>query len=52
MHAVVTRLSFSPPPREPGDKANVIVSSPCIFQCCTMKNQEGLVDFHDIMDVV
>ena len=24
----------------------------CIFQCCTLKNQKDLVDFHDRMDVV
>ena len=23
-----------------------------IFQRCTLKNREGLVDFHDVMDVV
>ena len=23
-----------------------------IFPCCTLKNREGLVDFHDVMDVI
>ena len=25
---------------------------PCCFQCYTLKNREGLVEFHDVMDVV
>ena len=32
---------------------SLLVSRPlCIFQCCTLKNREGLVDFHGVMDEV